>query len=659
MAWYLKWPSDSGTNVDNNKLCQISGIATTGIINVAILYAENIPAQSRTNYLFDGRRTLNSTVQGGSSNYIYSNGQFGTSNWRVNGTTVGSSGTLTTSRLAGDTVSFDTNAQPNGVIAIGARFNETEHMSGLAVSKIVITDTNGTHVIDMAASGGSANEFTSTDGVLTLKLFNFSGSAHWVYYDADVSKVGLGWGSSYNFATLAAWIFARKTATVHQTALCSGDLGAALAAFATTDFPAGALASGVVEYAGNNHSSLAKLRHRLDVLSSNGLTIVENLHVVYGGSLQWAASAQNNNVIRNCYVEHLSNPGSNGSALFVTIGGRAENCVVKGISTASKLIRPSGTGIIKSCLSVGGENGILTEWTSTEIRNCYAVDAAVNDYWFPNGRPPAAGDLASSDASAGADVAYRDLLPADNFVDYANSDYRIKSGSPLHAAGIGAFFENVTFIGEGTFSIGVTAGVVLSGSKIGHANSLVLSAAAAVLRGCKIGTAQLITPLATGIELSAAKVGVGDMPVQVNADVNLYAGNVYIGTGTFSVSAEANVALVGSKVGCSHIEFTAAAAAYLQATKTGTCTASVSATSALQLDGYKVGYATAVVLASATVSLSGSRVIAESAPVTVVFIRTSSRLAQKLKTSSCTGHNLKTSSRYQYHLNTFSGGDHA
>jgi hypothetical protein len=220
------------------------------------------------------------------------------------------------------------------------------------------------------------------------------------------------------------------------------------------------------------------------------------------------------------------------------------------------------------------------------------------------------------------------------------------------------FYSNL-YIGEGTFNAIATASVALTGSKIGNGSIPAVVAAAVAGNGCKIGTAQLSTPIAAGIEMSAVKVGVAEMPIEANAEVDLYSGNLYIGTGTFSVSADANVTLVGSKVGCSAVEFVAVATSYLNATKTANSIAPVPATSALAFDGYKIGYAPAVVHASVAMTLSGGRVTNESAPVTVVFIRTSSKLSYNVKTSSRTIHSVKTTSRYQYHLKTFSGGDHA
>ncbi len=210
MAWYLKWPADSGGLTANNRLVQVSGIATTGAFNVAITYAENFPAQARGNYLYDGRRSLDSNTDDGTNSYIFNAGQVNTSNWRVNGATTGSSGSLSnTSRVAGDVISFDATAQPNGVIAIGARFNATESFSNVAISRIVITDSAGTHTIDMSGSNGTATQFTSTDGVLTLKLFNFNPATCWVFYSSGATYQLTAQGGTFSYSGAQAGLLRR------------------------------------------------------------------------------------------------------------------------------------------------------------------------------------------------------------------------------------------------------------------------------------------------------------------------------------------------------------------------------------------------------------------------------------------------------------------
>jgi len=224
MAWYLKWPADSGSLPANNRLVQISGIATTGAFNVAITYAENFPAQARGHYLYDGRRSLDSNTDDGTNSYIFNGGQVNTSNWRVNGVTTGSSGSLiNTSRVAGDVISFDAAAQANGVIAIGARFNATESFSNVAISRIVITDSAGTHTIDMSDSNGTATQFTSTDGVLTLKLFNFNPATCWIFYSSGATYQLTALGGTFSYSGAQASLLRRfRLQTLGATYAYSG-----------------------------------------------------------------------------------------------------------------------------------------------------------------------------------------------------------------------------------------------------------------------------------------------------------------------------------------------------------------------------------------------------------------------------------------------------
>lgn len=192
MPYYLKWPADSGAAAGNNKLCQLSGIATTGAVNIALKFAENVvdPSTSSTKgaYLYDGRRTLDSTTAGAGGYFLENNNaieQSGTSNYKLNGST--STNAAWRTALADDVYSFDTTSQADGVISVGARYTQTEHMPLLALKSITITDINGTHIVDMSSSNGTADTFTSLDGIVTLKLFGFTGG-QWVFYSSGASN---------------------------------------------------------------------------------------------------------------------------------------------------------------------------------------------------------------------------------------------------------------------------------------------------------------------------------------------------------------------------------------------------------------------------------------------------------------------------------------
>lgn len=189
MAWYLKWPADSGNVTTNNKLVQITGIVGT-LATVRYTLHEAMPTYSRPRYIFDMRRLPNSTSFGNDVGYLLQEGtgttSTGTSGWKINGGSVAAPALFGTIS-AGAVCEFNVGAVPSsGCIAFGARFNEREHNYGLAVRNIVIIDDAGTHTIDMSSSGGSSNEFTSTDGAVTLKLFNFTGG-QWVFYNSITS----------------------------------------------------------------------------------------------------------------------------------------------------------------------------------------------------------------------------------------------------------------------------------------------------------------------------------------------------------------------------------------------------------------------------------------------------------------------------------------
>lgn len=256
-----------------------------------------------------------------------------------------------------------------------------------------------------------------------------------------VSKVGLGWPvGERQYTTLAAWVTALKTSGSYEEAWCSGDLGASFVSIGATDFPQGALIRGDVQYTGANHTALAKLPRTLTIASTNGLVVAQDLWVLHGVTTQPTVTISSSNRVSRLYVEHTADPGSNAAILMTTSNAVAENCVVKGsLSTASKAIRPSSAGIVRNCISIGTKYGLFSEWTNSKTEKSYGVGASVSSCLWGNGRPP--GNVTNASEDSSGDVGFQNLNPTTNFVDYANSDYRIRNTSPLHAAGIGAFFE--------------------------------------------------------------------------------------------------------------------------------------------------------------------------------------------------------------------------
>lgn len=247
-------------------------------------------------------------------------------------------------------------------------------------------------------------------------------------------------------------------------------------------------------------------------------------------------------------------------------------------------------------------------------------------------------------------------------------------------------FYSSLYVGEGTISFSAAAAAAVASAKVGNVTVSAIATTVEDIQGSKIGFAPLNSPISAGIAVSASKVGEASFSMPINAvlgiaahkvgvaplyieavtDVSLYAGNIYIGEGTFSVTATASATLQGEKVGKSQVQFVATAAlfctaaklsgsdvsasanatAQLQASKTGQSTTHLAASASASVDSYKVGLGTVAALASITISLSGSNPGETPTPVTLVFVRSSSRHT----------HNMRTSSRYNYNIKTSSGG---
>jgi len=187
MGYYLRFSDGSGSASANNQVFQISGVSGV-LTNLSYTVMETLNAFTGVaRYIMDGRRKLDDDV-GTSGDRIYTfqtnSGSVGDRKagpYTINGVSAAKEALFTLS--AGDVVNVEINGNPAGVISFGSRYNATEHFYGLAVSTITLTDAAGDHTFDMSDSGGTATTFTSTDGLLTAKLFNFPvDNSHWVSY---------------------------------------------------------------------------------------------------------------------------------------------------------------------------------------------------------------------------------------------------------------------------------------------------------------------------------------------------------------------------------------------------------------------------------------------------------------------------------------------
>ena len=385
-----------------------------------------------------------------------------------------------------------------------------------------------------------------------------------------ISKVGLGWSAGErNYDTLRAWHDALKTTGVHETALCKGDLGASFVTIVVSDYPAGALIkTDGIAYTGANHTALAQLRAVLQVTSSSGLVVVEDLNVTHAGASLMVVAVTNGNRIRRSYIQHDANPGSNNASLMASINGVVENCVVRNtVTTASKTVRPSDLGVIRNCIVIGGNQGIQTEWTSSKTEKCYAVGVTTADYVWNNGRP--SGNITNASEDATGDVGYRNLDPNINFVDYANADYRIKTTSPLHAAGIGAFFEETASGTDAIVSLIKTTITTLAKSVLAATGSNVSVVKSVSTRSSK--TLQSVADAKVNIIKSSpvviGKLIVGQAGATVNASLNVLKSAQTVATKLLTRTADSYCSVLKSQRSVLAKTFTVSAGANLNVLK--------------------------------------------------------------------------------------------
>ena len=187
MGYYLKWSEDSGDGDTNTETLQISGVSGT-LISIEYVVKTSPVGYSNPRYVFDIRRLVGSSTNGGGTVYVYEYAETsvvasGITNRQKNGV-VAAANDFFYGYDAGDIFSFDVGATPSGgAFAFGARFNEKSHNYGFSVSSIIVEDSDGLHTIDMSDSGGSGTSLTSTDGDITATLFNFpTDDSQWVFY---------------------------------------------------------------------------------------------------------------------------------------------------------------------------------------------------------------------------------------------------------------------------------------------------------------------------------------------------------------------------------------------------------------------------------------------------------------------------------------------
>ena len=483
-----------------------------------------------------------------------------------------------------------------------------------------------------------------------------------------ISKVGLGWPvGERQYARLYDWHSAKNMSAEFEEALCMGDIGGTQIGVSAAQYPNGCWIHSAVQYDGSNHADLAVLNASFACVNTGGNLLIEDI-VLLRGSLGYAISIGNaGNIGRRLYIKHTSDPGANAGAIHSINLGVLENCVVVGTNpTATRLIRPTGTGIIKNCVAVGGNRGVNTEWTATEIVNCYAAGSTSADYFYNNGKPPKALNNASEDETGIAGLTGHN--PATTFVDYANEDYRIRTTSPLHAAGIGAFFEQSApaeniqaHTSGGTLNAISTATAITSqvnSQQLATNGQTICQTSAAATTS--VVNNQTVATSATAQTITTAQAVTTPVNAQrhntsgkISAVATAIAQSAIVNHQTVSTSATGNQIFTGYAITVTTNDTGSVQHATSGATLIGIGAASTS-TSAANIQNKTTG-ASATGVFTATANTSWVNQLPQLAAL-IFELKTRTKFIQNIETSGRHTHQVKTKTRYHYQLKTRSGG---
>ncbi|WGH49876.1 hypothetical protein [Alishewanella phage vB_AspM_Slickus01] len=334
-----------------------------------------------------------------------------------------------------------------GTQAVGRTFSVTR-ISGLSAGfrpgnfrLYALTFPLNNNDYNSSTSNGTGLTLIDTEGGNDGTLVNFpTDNSQWLWEEdtplnTGESRVGSGWAPSIrDYSLLNDWKNAKKTEPTYQTALCRGYLGNPFFDIVAADFPAGALISGVVKYTGNNHDQLAHYARKF-VINSTSQVIAEHLKITHSTGLQPTVGVQNTggSIIRNSYVLNTGQAGANSGSAVLSGNGTLQNCVVHGTQPVNNLVlRPSNQAQVLNCIAIGGYTGLSMPWPDVVVDSTFIVNAS---------NACIIGNVPTTNTATEDTTGEFTGYTTSAFVDFANGDYRIRVGSPLHKLGIGAFFQ--------------------------------------------------------------------------------------------------------------------------------------------------------------------------------------------------------------------------
>ncbi len=260
------------------------------------------------------------------------------------------------------------------------------------------------------------------------------------------AKIGNGWGGTQDYLTYAQWYAAESGVDYGSKIIGLGKGYLGSGTISGTSPHGWELKTDGVVFDGTNAAQLATINYP-SFNAPNGL--ITSVHCYSSNTYQNPSISADNTYIENSLVINTSRKGGSASSSYAAL--RLASGVNKGIRN-SVIVSNNCSGIrtdygldgnVESCLVINDNNYSYSLKAGGNATQEFTKTIALNGNPDLTGTPSLMQDLATSDVTGtitGASIArdVKNYLPN----DIVNSDFRVPLSSPLHALGIGAFFES-------------------------------------------------------------------------------------------------------------------------------------------------------------------------------------------------------------------------
>lgn len=398
-----------------------------------------------------------------------------------------------------------------------------------------------------------------------------------------VSRIGLGWPvEERDYATIAAWVTARGGSGVFEEGILRGSVTTANTNI-NGAFSAGALLRGFIEYDGSNEDDIAHTggNHNITITSNN--VVLRDLRILYAQNFNFAATATgSNSFFERCRIAQTGT----GNAGVANMNSTALNkgfrrCVISANGNLNSIQSANGRDFVL-------ENNVIFGYSSATIPTATGGDAdkiARGNFCLEDTGSTFAdpADYTEFDNNASLDGTGNVTgYGSDEFVDFANKDYRIKSTSDLHSLEIGAFFQESggePDIREVTFDISTTTSVELIARKSSSTQLGLTSGSTVDLTSVKSTESSLVINSGSNLDLTSTKSAAATLALTSSSTVE--ASVAKLSAQTLSAIAATDLTLATTKSIAPTLNITNASTIESLADKLAQVTANYLATSSV------------------------------------------------------------------------------